>query len=202
MMKQRRFWQVALICVVAGLLAACGNRSMSKSTAFTAADPEGMIVVGVVRTPGKSGPIMMGRFDPATGKVVGLSMLPGDTLKVNSDGMMLNFSERFYAFRAPPGEYAIALFQSFGSGLGIGPIINNTWMIDRETMMLRDDTPVFTIKPGELTYIGDLIVDYTQFPVGVRLGADQAAMQKFLGEFSAVNAGAPKFAPVRSYKTP
>ncbi|QDO97684.1 hypothetical protein FNB15_10555 [Ferrovibrio terrae] len=199
MVKQSRFWQVALICLVAVMLAGCGNRSMNKSTPFTAADPEGMIVVGVVRTAGHGGPIMIGRFDPATGKISGLTMLPGNTLKVNADGMMLNVTERFYAFRTPPGEYAIAQFQSVGGGFG-PPTINNTWLIDRETMTVRNNTPIFTAKPGELTYIGDLIINYAQFPAGVTIGADPAAMQKFLGEFSGVNAGAPKFAPVRSNK--
>lgn len=198
-MRQRRFWRVAMICLVAVVLAACGNRSLDKSVAFTTADPDGMIVLGIVRNIGDSGPVMMGRFDPATGRFSGLSMLPGDTLKANSDGMAVYSKDRFVAYRLPPGEYGIGLIQSVTSGRsGTGTQIRNTWLLDRETMTVRDNTPVFTVKPGELIYIGDLIIDP---PVGIKVGADRAAMQKFLAEFGAVNA-VPKYAPLRPYQAP
>lgn len=198
-MRRCRVLQVALVCVAIVMLASCGNRSLDKSTAFTAADPDGMIVLGIVRNIGDSGPVIMGRFDPRTGRFSGLSMLPGDTLKANSDGMAIYSKERFVAYRLPPGEYGIGLIQSVSSGRsGTGTEIRNSWLFDRDTMTVRQNTPVFTVKPGELTYIGDLIIDP---PVGVKVGADQAAMQKFLADFGAVKT-APKFAPLRPYMVP
>lgn len=197
-----------LLILSAGLLTACGNRSLSRSTSFDQADANGLAVIGFVDQGG--GNVIIGKFDPETRKITGVNRIGGSwsglggkaELSAGQDGFILTNAlgtERFRIYRLTPGEYALVMMQGTHSGVG-RQTLENTALVDLDEMVVRDSTPVFSVRAGKVIYVGDLIANYGSFPASLTIGADANGMQKFLDEFPHIKTQPVEAELVRRFK--
>lgn len=108
-------------------------------------------------------------------------------------------TERFRIYRLTPGEYALVMMQGTRSGVG-RQTIENTALVDLDEMMVRDSTPIFSVRAGKVIYVGDLIANYGAFPASLSIGADAAGVKEFLDEFSHIKTQPLEFQPVRRFQ--
>lgn len=202
-MKTFDLGRLAVVLLAGIVLSGCGAGSLGKDATFSATEDTGMVVIGFLPSYGKggsAGQMVFGRYDPDTLKVTGAVYWGKGLERVDSDGILLSNkfrSERFRAYKLPPGEYALAhLAQEDAPGM---LSLQVTFMIDIETKKVRDNTPVFTVKAGEIVYLGDFAVDYASFPARLTLRADQARMLEFMKTMPGVAANPVATRPIGSY---
>lgn len=192
------------ILMLAGIiLSGCGASSLDKDATFSAAEDTGMVVIGFLPSYGKgdgAGQMVFGRYDPETLKVTGAVYWGKGLERVDGDGILLSNKfrvERFRAYKLPPGEYALAhlAHESFNGMLSL----HVAFMIDSETRKVRDNTPVFSVKAGEIVYLGDFAVEYGSFPARLTIRADQLRMVQFIKTMPGVTVDTVAVRPIHSY---
>lgn len=186
------------------LLTGCAAGSVAPSSSFDASDPKGLVILGVIE-PGTPGGLVLGRFDPETRKITGVTNFGGNAgLHVGSGGAMLpdafGRASRFYVLRMTPGDYAVIQASSAVQRLMTGTNVQVTRLVDFDSWTVRDATPVFSVRAGEAVYIGDLRVNYGTFPAQIGIGADLPAMQAFMAGYPNVRAGEVKHQPLRNFR--
>jgi len=202
-MANSGLWRLTALMLATIVLSACGAGSLGKDATFSATEDKGMVVIGFLPSyspGGGAGQMVFGRYDPATLKVTGAVYWGKGLERVDSDGILLSNkfrNERFRAYKLPPGEYALAhLAQEDSPGM---LSLQITFMIDIETKKVRDNTPVFTVKAGEVLYLGDFAVDYRNFPARLTIRADLPRMAEFIKTMPGVTVNTVSVRPIRSY---
>lgn len=186
------------------LLTGCAAGTFGPSSSFDANDAKGLVILGVIE-PATPGGLVLGRFDAETRKITGVTNFGGNMgLHVGSGGIMLpdafGRASRFYAFRLPPGDYAVIQASSAVSRSLSGANVQVTRLVDFESWTVRDTTPVFSVRAGEAVYVGDLQVNYGTFPAQIGIGADLPAMQTFMAGYPNVQTTNVKHQPLRNFR--
>ncbi len=160
-----RYASLLLMFVVAAC--APNQGTFSRSTAFTAKSQNALVVIGVysnIQLSARFG-LAWWRFDPATRSV---SLGDNDGVKIVRDAFWTGaeaVKPRYLVFSVPPGNYAMVQASAI------------------TTMNFSADVPSFSVKPGEVIYVGDYQFVFPWKPTS-RLGN--------LGQFlpkKALNAG-------------
>ncbi|QDO97683.1 hypothetical protein FNB15_10550 [Ferrovibrio terrae] len=204
--KVAAFRAVSHLCMLAALLtlAGCAAGTFGSSSSFDAADPKGLVILGVIEQ-GTPGGLVLGRFDAATRKITGVTNFGGNMgLHVGSGGAMLpdafGRASRFYVLRMTPGDYALIQVSSAVQRTLASTNVQVTRLVDFDAWAVRDTTPVFSVRAGEAAYVGDLQVNYGMFPAQIVTGADIPAMQAFMVGFPNVRIADVKMQPLRNFQ--
>ncbi len=181
-MRHSRVLQVALICIVAiTMLAGCAPKTFGPSASFGATDPQALLIAGYTGNL-SVGMVIVGKYDPSTGKMTGWVRKLGDDFGQRDESFILSSflnKDRIKAFRLNPGEYAIFKVQAGVDGM-LGTRVVNTDFIDRERWAVTESTPVFSLRAGEATYIGDIVANLRAVPAVLTVEPNEPALQEFL----------------------
>lgn len=174
-MKRIATWlAVTLIAIV---ISGCGSRDPTRvdlSTQFTKGMGDSIVVLGVKSTEPetvlgiKAGypPLVLvwGRVDQASRAVS-----QSDVFKINTTQSLLGMEgggtgeTTYHVLRIPPGTYALSQVHTIVTGYNI--IIGHHRKIGTSThMTLADGAPFFSVRPGEVRYLGDLHMDASKSP--------------------------------------
>lgn len=196
-------WLPLCVCAVILALAGCVARSVDPGLKFDAADERGLVLIGFneVRAPGQSvsGHIAVAKFDPDTGSITG-----GNSVVLGPDGFMISniFGiQRYRAYHLRPGEYAFTQLHSKASRGPMQQDWSTTRLVDFDKWQVLDSTPTFTVKAGEVTYVGDAQVSFDRFPAGLNILVDTAAATEFLKTMPNVKVDQLVVRPIRDRKS-
>lgn len=186
------------------LLAGCGASSLDKDATFSPADDAGMVVIGYLPSYGTDkgfGQVNFARYDVETKKVTGISYMGKMVGMLSDDAIVLTDkwrSARFRAYKMAPGEYVLAHADLvYGTNA-----MRTTFYIDTDSKTLRDNSPVFTVKRGEIVYIGDVAMDFGRFPAGLAIKSDVGRAAQFVKTMPGVTNQTMTFRPLRSFVLP
>lgn len=207
MRKQAFGGPFVLALAAALLLGGCTKLNvepMPTDYQFTPNDSWGLVVMGLAAA--KQPPVdsnfvavFWNRYDvakqtviPAPAKDVPLVFNLARGFK--HDGSDSDTTIRYGMQRVPPGDYVAAqiMVQKFVNGKNTTlltrtygnqqePVAANFLASDDQLSVANRDVPRFTIKPGEIVYLGDFTIDVTVFPARiVKVEPHPAAAQEAL----------------------
>lgn len=183
---------LSIVVVMAGL-AGCAKlhvEPMPANYQFTPKDEWGLVVMGLTaakqpQVEANFFSVYWQRYDvakqvviPAPAKDVPLvfNMARG----FRHDGTDIDVSMRHGVQRVPPGDYLASqiMLQKFVNGKNTQeltrtygnqekPVAANFLASEEQLSVAGKDVPRFTVKPGEIVYIGDYTVDVTVFPARI-----------------------------------
>jgi|GEM_PF-6122395 len=197
-MNRRAAWlAIMLIAIVVSGCAARDPNKVAADTQFTKGARDSILVLGVKSTEPetvlgiKAGyvPLVLvwGRVDPAT-KAASQS----NVFKINTTQTLLGIEgggtgeTTYHVLRIPPGTYALSQIHTIVAGYNI--IIGHHTKIGTSThMTLAGGAPFFSIKPGEVRYLGDLHVDASKAPAKlVRLARNDQPAKAELARYPGI----------------
>jgi|GEM_PF-6132558 len=163
-----RFLLLLPILALAACASKTGNQITSETT-FNGASPNGLVIVGFddeQEFDGQPKPkLNWRRFDPtnmrASGELIPVSV-PSNLKSALYDDSN-ETSRPYYIFELPPGSYYIeSLFQSYDFKKAV-----KREETSNRTVLLGSYSPSITVRPGEISYIGEY-----------RYGVDGAAITR------------------------
>jgi hypothetical protein len=174
-MKRLAAWLAVALTAIT--VSGCGSRDpnqVGRDTLFTKDTRDSIMVLGVKSTEPdtvlgiKAGywPLILvwGRVDPATRAVS-----QSNVFKISTAQTLLGMNNggtgetTYHVLRIPPGTYALSQIHTVVTGYNI--LIGVHEKIGTSThMTLADGAPFFSIRPGEVRYLGDLHVDASKAP--------------------------------------
>ena len=176
-----RFLVLSLVFLVTACAKTTGNQVMPDTT-FNRASANGLVIVGFDderEFNGQPKPkLNWRRFDPSTMRAEG-ELIPISAPKTITSALYDDSNETsrpYYVFELPPGNYYIeSLFQSYE----FKKAVKREDTANR-TVLLGSYSPSITVRPGEISYIGEY-----------RYGVDGAAITR-------ISLAAPQMARAKS----
>lgn len=178
------------------------SRPLDQTATFDPAGGEGLVIVNVVERASSGatlfrGTVAFARYNPETLAITGASgirtgVLFRDALMFMNEGF--GTPQRFRAYKLPPGEYALLAAQRY-----VGREHQTTAYVQESPFVVRENTPVFSIKAGEMLYIGELGVNTGMFPARLQIGIDIPGLHQFLKSMPELKAEKIAIRPLESY---
>ncbi len=177
-----RAFCVRTVCVFLLILGLAGCVSAGRDTAFNSTAEEGLVIVSIIERQNTGlvwfgGRATFARYDPQTLDITGSTGLRSEiiTQGFTFSNSLLGAKERFRAYKLPPGDYAMLAVTA-----AYDRTIKTTTLVNDSPFRVRDNTPVFTVKAGEVLYIGELDIDFRPFPARLQIKTNPQGLADFL----------------------
>jgi hypothetical protein len=196
---RRNLWALAVM----GMLVGCQTPGpLDERAMFDPSSAEGLVIVSMVsRTAGGTalftGPAVFAGYDPETRSITGMSGVASGVVYRNGfvfHNLPLSRQQRFRAYKLPPGEYALVMLQSIRNNS-----FSNMLFVEESPFRVRDNTPVFSVKAGQASYIGELFVDMRVFPAELSMRDNELGLADFLQTMPGLDARVATNRPLVSF---
>jgi hypothetical protein len=205
-MRIKRIFAAVTVLVSLITLGSCHGRMSSTDISFNPSDPSGLVVIGVYAvgiasaTSGYDRRVTIAKYDPATRKVVGATDVFGGVVP-NTESIQVRDVDRgetFRLYKAAPGDYAVVAVSTKKSG--IDSQIQLTRLLNPSTWTVTDATYVFSVKAGEVVYIGDLQPNFNSFPASFSMSFNESGATDYIKTLPNVKAGPTQFRRMATYR--
>jgi hypothetical protein len=178
----------------------------STDIAFNSSDPSGLVVIGVYGI-GAASPVSgydrrvtIAKYDPSTRKVIGATDVLGGVV-ANTESIQVRDVDRgetFRLYKVAPGDYALVAVSTKKSGIEAQTQV--TRLLNASTWTVSDATFVFSVKAGEVVYVGDLQSNFNTFPAQVSMGFNSSGAADYIKTLPNVKTESPQFRRMTTFR--
>ena len=154
--------KVATFLLLAALLTACAG--VRKNVSFAAESPEALLVFGTIAEEPTAYTVTFSTYDPPQQRLTSNSFRGQPFVEHRGVGVL------YHALKVPPGTYVLKSV--------------TRQVIPQKVICLSEGTFAFELKPGQVTYVGNLAFRSEQV---ARAGTEQAAAIAALKEYPNVS---------------